>query len=96
MVTVACNPAGNPLLHHTSQTTCGTSATLPSAFPASQTAPSIPAPNSAPFVFPAVPAAPAGPPKTIPAAPGYFSSSVGSNMPHKMDALGQLLEEAKG
>ncbi|NXF20023.1 GGA3 protein, partial [Rhodinocichla rosea] len=96
MVTVACNPAGNPLLHHTSQTTCGTSATLPSAFPASQTAPSIPAPTSAPFVFPAVPAAPAGPPKTIPAAPGYFSSSVGGNVSHKMDALGQLLEEAKG
>ncbi|NWV02546.1 GGA3 protein, partial [Ptilonorhynchus violaceus] len=95
-VTVACNPAGNPLLHHTPQTTCGTSATLPSAFPASQTAPSIPAPNSAPFVFPAGPAAPAGPPKTIPAAPGYFSSSVGNNMSHKMDALGQLLEEAKG
>ncbi|NXN84597.1 GGA3 protein, partial [Bombycilla garrulus] len=96
MVTVACNPAGNPLLQHTSQTTCGTSATLPSAFPASQSAPSIPAPSSAPFVFPAVPAAPAGPPKTIPAAPGYFSSSVGSNVSHKMDALGQLLEEAKG
>ncbi|KFW66929.1 ADP-ribosylation factor-binding protein GGA3, partial [Pygoscelis adeliae] len=96
MVTVACNPAGNPLLHHTSQTTCGTSVTLPSAFTASQTAPSIPAPNSAPFVFSALPAAPAGPPKTIPAAPGYFSSSVGSNMSHKMDALGQLLEEAKG
>ncbi|KFP97029.1 ADP-ribosylation factor-binding protein GGA3, partial [Leptosomus discolor] len=96
MVTVACNPAGNPLLHHTSQTTCGTSGTLPSAFTASQTAPSIPAPNSAPFVFSAGPAAPAGPPKAIPAAPGYFSSSVGSNMSHKMDALGQLLEEAKG
>ncbi|NXO84332.1 GGA3 protein, partial [Sitta europaea] len=96
MATVACNPAGNPLLHHTSQTTCGASATLPSAFPASQTAPSIPAPNSAPFVFPAVPAASAGPPKTIPAAPGYFSSSVGSNMSHKLGALGQLLEEAKG
>ncbi|NXH04824.1 GGA3 protein, partial [Loxia leucoptera] len=95
-VTVACNPTGNPLLHHTSQTTCGTSATLPSAFSASQAAPSIPAPNSAPFVFPAVPAAPAGPPKTIPAAPGYFSLSVGGNMSHKMDALGQLLEEAKG
>ncbi|KAL9833857.1 LOW QUALITY PROTEIN: ADP-ribosylation factor-binding protein GGA3 [Geothlypis trichas] len=96
MVTVACNPAGNPLLHHPSQTTCGTSATLPSAFPASQPAPSIPAPNSAPFVFPAVPAAPAGPPKNIPAAPGYFSSSVGGSMSHKMDALGQLLEESKG
>ncbi|KAM9371179.1 ADP-ribosylation factor-binding protein GGA3 [Phaethornis superciliosus] len=96
MVTVACNPAGNPLLHHTPQTTCGTSVTLPSAFPASQTAPSIPAPNSAPFAFSAGPAAPVGPPKTIPAAPGYFSSSVGSNMSHKMDALGQLLEDAKG
>ncbi|NXI57264.1 GGA3 protein, partial [Chloroceryle aenea] len=96
MVTVACNPAGNPPLHHASQTMCGTSVTLPSAFTASQTAPSIPAPSSAPFVFPAGPAASAGPPKTIPAASGYFSSSVGSNMSHKMDALGQLLEEAKG
>ncbi|KFQ30298.1 ADP-ribosylation factor-binding protein GGA3, partial [Mesitornis unicolor] len=96
MMTVACNSAGNPLLHHTSQTTCGTSVTLPSAFTASQTAPSIPAPNPAPFVFSAGPAAPAGPPKTIPAAPGYFSSSVGSSMSHKTDALGQLLEEAKG
>ncbi|NXA04417.1 GGA3 protein, partial [Sapayoa aenigma] len=96
MVTGACNPAGNPLLHHTPQTTCGTSATLPSAFPASQAAPSIPAPNSAPFVFSAGPTAPAGPPKTIPAAPGYFSSSVGSNTSHKMDALGQLLDEARG
>ncbi|NXG25083.1 GGA3 protein, partial [Grallaria varia] len=96
MVTVACNPAGNPLLHHTPQTTCGTSATLPSAFPASQTAPPIPAPNSAPFVFSAGPAAPVGPPKAIPAAPGYFNSSVGTNMSHKMDALGQLLDEAKG
>ncbi|NXQ99980.1 GGA3 protein, partial [Sagittarius serpentarius] len=96
MVTVACNPAGNPLLHHASQTTCGTSVTLPSAFTASQTAPNITAPNSVPFVFSAGPAAPAGPPKTIPAAPGYFSSSVGSNMSHKLDVLGQLLEEAKG
>ncbi|XP_054249687.1 ADP-ribosylation factor-binding protein GGA3 isoform X2 [Indicator indicator] len=92
----ACNPAGNPLLHHTPQTTCGASVTLPSAFTASQTAPSIPAANSAPFVFSAGPAAPAGPPKTIPAAPGYFGSSVGSNTSQKMDALGQLLEEAKG
>ncbi|NXD85754.1 GGA3 protein, partial [Halcyon senegalensis] len=96
MVTVACNPAGNPLLHHASQTTCGTPVTLPSAFTASQTAPSIPAPSSAPFVFPAGPAASAGPPKTVPAAPGYFNSSVGSNMLQKMDTLGQLLEEPKG
>ncbi|NXI73655.1 GGA3 protein, partial [Anseranas semipalmata] len=96
MVTVACNPAGNPLLHHTSQTTCGTSVTLPSAFTVSQTAPSIPTPISTPFVFSTGPSAPVGPPKTVPAAPGYFSSSVGSNMSHKIDALGQLLEEAKG
>uniref|UniRef100_A0A8C3M2X5 Golgi associated, gamma adaptin ear containing, ARF binding protein 3 n=1 Tax=Chrysolophus pictus TaxID=9089 RepID=A0A8C3M2X5_CHRPC len=57
-VTVDCNPAGNPLLHHTSQTTCGMSVTLPSAFTASQTAPSMPAPNSIPFVFSAGLAAP--------------------------------------
>uniref|UniRef100_A0A8B9I9Q2 Golgi associated, gamma adaptin ear containing, ARF binding protein 3 n=1 Tax=Anser brachyrhynchus TaxID=132585 RepID=A0A8B9I9Q2_9AVES len=69
-VTVACNPAGNPLLHHTSQTTCGTSVPLPSAFTASQTASSIPAPISTPFAFSAGPAAPVGPPKTVPAAPG--------------------------
>uniref|UniRef100_A0A8C9EMR4 Golgi associated, gamma adaptin ear containing, ARF binding protein 3 n=1 Tax=Pavo cristatus TaxID=9049 RepID=A0A8C9EMR4_PAVCR len=96
MVTVACSPAGNPLLHHTSQTTCGTSVTLPSAFTASQTAPSTPAPNSIPFVFSAGLATPVGPSKTIPAAPGYLSSSAGSSVPRKMDALGQLLEEAKG
>ncbi|XP_048821068.1 ADP-ribosylation factor-binding protein GGA3 isoform X2 [Lagopus muta] len=85
-VTVDCNPTGNHLLHHTLQTTCGTSVTLPSAFTASQTAPSMPAPNSIPFVFSAGLAAPVGPSKTIPAAPGYLSSS----------ALGQLLEESKG
>uniref|UniRef100_A0A803XV65 Golgi associated, gamma adaptin ear containing, ARF binding protein 3 n=1 Tax=Meleagris gallopavo TaxID=9103 RepID=A0A803XV65_MELGA len=85
-VTVDCNPAGNPLLHHTSQTTCGTSVTLPSAFSVPHTAPSMPAPNSIPFVFSAGLAAPVGPSKTMPAVPGYLSSS----------ALGQLLEEAKG
>lgn len=70
--------------------------TLPSAFTASQTAPNMPAPNSIPFMFSAGLAAPVGPSKTIPAAPGYLTSSVGSSMPHKMDALGQVLEEAKG
>ncbi|NXA35996.1 GGA3 protein, partial [Eudromia elegans] len=96
MGTVACNPAGNPLLPHMSQAACGPSATLPSAFTASQPAPSGPAPNSSPFVFSAAPAAPVGPLQTLPAAPGYFSSAVGNNMSSKMDALGQLLEEAKG
>uniref|UniRef100_A0A803YBI0 Golgi associated, gamma adaptin ear containing, ARF binding protein 3 n=1 Tax=Meleagris gallopavo TaxID=9103 RepID=A0A803YBI0_MELGA len=71
-VTVDCNPAGNPLLHHTSQTTCGTSVTLPSAFSVPHTAPSMPAPNSIPFVFSAGLAAPVGPSKTMPAVPGYL------------------------
>ncbi|XP_015735760.1 ADP-ribosylation factor-binding protein GGA3 isoform X1 [Coturnix japonica] len=96
MVTAACNPSGSPLLHHTSQTTCGTSVTLPSAFTASQSAPSMPAPNSMPFVFSAGLGAPVEPSKTVPAASGYLSSSAGSSMPHKMDTLGHLLEEAKG
>ncbi|NWI10305.1 GGA3 protein, partial [Crypturellus soui] len=96
MGTGACNPAGNPLLPHTAQTTCGPAATLPSAFTASQPAPSITAPNPSPFVFSAAPAAPVGPFQTLPAAPGYFSSAVGNSMSNKMDALGQLLEEAKG
>ncbi|XP_025902579.1 ADP-ribosylation factor-binding protein GGA3 [Nothoprocta perdicaria] len=93
---VACNPAGNPLLPPTSQTACGPSATLPSTFPASQPAACGTAPNSAPFVFSAAPAAPVGPLQTLPTAPGYFSSAVGNSMSNKMDALGQLLEEAKG
>ncbi|NWU91247.1 GGA3 protein, partial [Upupa epops] len=95
-VTVASNSAGNPLLHHPSQTTCGASGMLPATFTASQTAPNTPAPISAPFAFSAAPAGPVGPPKTIPAAPGYFSSSVGNHNSHQRDALGQLLEESKG
>ncbi|XP_074826997.1 ADP-ribosylation factor-binding protein GGA3 isoform X3 [Natator depressus] len=90
LVTVGCNTAVNPLLHHTPQSACGTSAPLPSTFTASH----IPAPNTAPFLFSAGPAAPLGPPKTMPVQ--YLSSAVGDNALHKMDALGHLLEEAKG
>ncbi|KYO31139.1 ADP-ribosylation factor-binding protein GGA1 [Alligator mississippiensis] len=92
LVTVACNSAGNPLLHHGSQSACGISAPLPSTFTASQTVSSIPAPN----LFSAGPATPLGPPKTMPAPPGYLPSAMGGNTLHKLDALGHLLEEAKG
>ncbi|XP_034645835.1 ADP-ribosylation factor-binding protein GGA3 isoform X2 [Trachemys scripta elegans] len=95
LVTVACSTAVNPLLHHhTSQSVCGTSA--PSTFTASQTVSNIPAPNTAPFLFSAGPAAPLGPPKALPATPRYLSSAMGGNALHNMDALGHLLEEAKG
>ncbi|XP_074870953.1 ADP-ribosylation factor-binding protein GGA3 isoform X2 [Carettochelys insculpta] len=90
LVTVACKTAVNPLLHHTSQSVCGTSAPLPSTFTASQTVSNMPAPNTAPFLFSAGPVAP------VPAAPRYLSSAIGGNASHKMDALGHLLEEAKG
>ncbi|KAG6931628.1 golgi associated, gamma adaptin ear containing, ARF binding protein 3, partial [Chelydra serpentina] len=96
LVTVACNTAVNPLLHHMSQSVCGTSVPLPSTFTASQTVSNIPAPNTAPFLFSAGPAAPLGPPKAMPAAPRYLSSAMGGNALHNMDALGHLLEEAKG
>uniref|UniRef100_A0A7M4E7F5 Golgi associated, gamma adaptin ear containing, ARF binding protein 3 n=1 Tax=Crocodylus porosus TaxID=8502 RepID=A0A7M4E7F5_CROPO len=92
LVTVACNSAGNPLFHHGSQSACGISAPLPSTFTASQTVSSIPAPN----LFSAGPAAPLGPPKAVPAAPGYLPSAMGGNTLHKLDALEHLLEEAKG
>ncbi|NXX99209.1 GGA3 protein, partial [Centropus bengalensis] len=83
--TVACNPAGNPLLPP-----CGPPA-LPSAFPAPPPAPSIPAPAPAPAPAPFVfSAAPPGPAQALPAAPGFLCA------PHEMDALGQLLGEAKG
>ncbi|KAM7146049.1 ADP-ribosylation factor-binding protein GGA3 isoform 1-T1 [Macrochelys suwanniensis] len=96
LVTVACNTAVNPLLHHMSQSVCGTSVPLPSTFTASQTVSNIPAPNTAPFLFSAGLAAPLGPPKAMPAAPRYLSSAMGGNALHNMDALGHLLEEAKG
>ncbi|XP_075759808.1 ADP-ribosylation factor-binding protein GGA3 isoform X2 [Pelodiscus sinensis] len=96
LVPVACNTAMNPLLHHTSQSVCGTSVPLPSTFTASQTVSNLPAPNSAPFLFPTGPAAPMGPPQAMPAAPRYLSSAIGGNALHKMDALGHLLEEPKG
>uniref|UniRef100_A0A8C3S160 Golgi associated, gamma adaptin ear containing, ARF binding protein 3 n=1 Tax=Chelydra serpentina TaxID=8475 RepID=A0A8C3S160_CHESE len=51
---------------------------------------------STPFLFSAGPAAPLGPPKAMPAAPRYLSSAMGGNALHNMDALGHLLEEAKG
>ncbi|XP_032648836.1 ADP-ribosylation factor-binding protein GGA3 isoform X1 [Chelonoidis abingdonii] len=95
LVTVACNTAVNPL-HHTSQSVCGTSAPLPSTFTAPQTISNIPAPNTDPFVFSGGPAAPLGPPKAMPATPQYLSSAMGSNALHNMDALGHLIEEAKG
>ncbi|XP_067403632.1 ADP-ribosylation factor-binding protein GGA3 isoform X2 [Emydura macquarii macquarii] len=96
-VTVACNSAVNPLLHHhTLQSVCGTSAPLPSTFTVSQTVSNIPAPNTAPFLFSVGPTAPLGPPKAMPAAPRYLSSAVEDNALHKLDALGHLLEEAKG
>uniref|UniRef100_A0A8C3S1E9 Golgi associated, gamma adaptin ear containing, ARF binding protein 3 n=1 Tax=Chelydra serpentina TaxID=8475 RepID=A0A8C3S1E9_CHESE len=94
LVTVACNTAVNPLLHHMSQSVCGTSVPLPSTFTASQTVSNIPAPNTAPFLFSAGPAAPLGPPKAMPAAPRYLSSAMGGNALHNMDALGHLLEES--
>ncbi|XP_050777046.1 ADP-ribosylation factor-binding protein GGA3 isoform X2 [Gopherus flavomarginatus] len=96
LVTVACNTAVNPLLHHTSQSVCGTSAPLPSTFTAPQTISNIPAPNTAPFLFSGGPAAPLGPPKAMPATPQYLSSAMGGNALHNMDALGHLIEEAKG
>ncbi|XP_030390241.1 ADP-ribosylation factor-binding protein GGA3 isoform X2 [Gopherus evgoodei] len=96
LVTVACNTAVNPLLHHTSQSVCGTSAPLPSTFTAPQTISNIPAPNTAPFLFSGGPAAPLGPPKAMPATPQYLSSAMGGSALHNMDALGHLIEEAKG
>uniref|UniRef100_A0A8C8SF92 Golgi associated, gamma adaptin ear containing, ARF binding protein 3 n=1 Tax=Pelusios castaneus TaxID=367368 RepID=A0A8C8SF92_9SAUR len=96
-VTVVCNSTVNPLLsHHTLQSVCGTSVPLSSTFTAAQTVPSIPAPNTAPFLFSAGPAASLGPPKATPAAPRYLSSAMGGNALHQLDALGHLLEETKG
>ncbi|XP_072795656.1 ADP-ribosylation factor-binding protein GGA3 isoform X1 [Vicugna pacos] len=84
--TGTCSPSDGPLLQ-------------PSALPAGNSqAPVVPASVAAPkagsFLFPTG-LAPASAPKAEPAAPGYHGSCLGDSTTHQLDALDQLLEEAK-
>ncbi|CAO2646066.1 ADP-ribosylation factor-binding protein GGA3 [Lemmus lemmus] len=55
---------------------------------------SAPAPSTGSFLFSSGPA-PASVPKAEPAAPEYHNSALGDSTSHRLDALDQLLEEAK-
>ncbi|XP_066877167.1 ADP-ribosylation factor-binding protein GGA3 isoform X2 [Kogia breviceps] len=84
--TDACSLSDGPLLQ-------------PSAAPAGNSqAPvvpaSVPAPLAGSFSFSTGPA-PASAPKAEPAAPGHHGSALGDSTLHQLDALDQLLEEAK-
>ncbi|XP_015418781.1 PREDICTED: ADP-ribosylation factor-binding protein GGA3 isoform X3 [Myotis davidii] len=87
--TAACSPSDGPVLQP-SATPAGTSQPpLPPPFPA----PVVPASVSAPktgFLFPTGLA-----PKAEPTAPGYHGSALSDSSLHQLDALDQLLEEAK-
>ncbi|KAM5216519.1 ADP-ribosylation factor-binding protein GGA3 isoform 1-T1 [Hipposideros larvatus] len=91
--TAACSPPDRPDLQSSATPTGNSQAPLPPPFPA----PVVPASVSAPkagFLFPTG-LAPASAPKAEPTAPGYHGSALGDSTPHQLDALDQLLEEAK-
>lgn len=54
----------------------------------------VPAPTASPFLF-STGLASALAPKAEPIAPGHRGSTLGDSTPHQLDALDQLLEEAK-
>ncbi|XP_006103483.1 ADP-ribosylation factor-binding protein GGA3 isoform X1 [Myotis lucifugus] len=91
--TAACSPSDGPVLQPSAIPAGNSQPPLPPPFPA----PVVPASVSAPktgFLFPTGPA-PASAPKAEPTAPGYHGSALSDSSLHQLDALDQLLEEAK-
>ncbi|XP_016067900.1 PREDICTED: ADP-ribosylation factor-binding protein GGA3 isoform X5 [Miniopterus natalensis] len=91
--TAACSPTDRPVLQPSATPAGNSQAPLPPPFPA----PVVPASVSAPkagFLFPTG-LAPASVPKAEPTGPGYHGSALGDSTLHQLDALDQLLEDAK-
>ncbi|XP_054564985.1 ADP-ribosylation factor-binding protein GGA3 isoform X5 [Eptesicus fuscus] len=91
--TAACSPSDGPVLQPSATPAGNSQPPLPPPFPA----PVVPASVSAPktgFLFPTG-LAPASAPKAEPTAPGYHGSALSDSSLHQLDALDQLLEEAK-
>ncbi|XP_004693548.1 PREDICTED: ADP-ribosylation factor-binding protein GGA3 [Condylura cristata] len=86
----AYSPSNRPLLQPSTPSSGATQAPLPSPFPAPALLASAPAPNAG-SLFPTGLAAA----KAEPTAPGYHSSALGNSSLHQLDALDQLLGEAK-
>ncbi|XP_060058715.1 ADP-ribosylation factor-binding protein GGA3 isoform X2 [Erinaceus europaeus] len=88
--TASCNPADGPLLLPSAPSSGISQAPLPTPIPVPASVP-IPTAGS---LFPTG-LTPAPTPKAEPIAPGYHGPAVGDGTLHQLDALDQLLEEAK-
>ncbi|XP_057570889.1 ADP-ribosylation factor-binding protein GGA3 isoform X2 [Hippopotamus amphibius kiboko] len=84
--TGACSLSDGPLLQPSAAPTGNSQAPVVPA--------SVPAPKAGSFLF-STGLAPASAPKAEPTAPGYHGSALGDSTLHQLDALDQLLEEAK-
>ncbi|XP_045691832.1 ADP-ribosylation factor-binding protein GGA3 isoform X2 [Phyllostomus hastatus] len=91
--TAARSPRDGPVLQPSATPAGSAQAPLPPPFPAPAVPASV-ATQKAGFLFPTGPP-PASAPKPEPTAPGYHGSAVGDGTLNKLDALDQLLEEAK-
>uniref|UniRef100_A0A9L0I5N5 Golgi associated, gamma adaptin ear containing, ARF binding protein 3 n=1 Tax=Equus asinus TaxID=9793 RepID=A0A9L0I5N5_EQUAS len=91
--TAACSPSDGPLLQPSAAPAGNSQAPLPPSFPAPVVPASVPAPKAGSF-FPTG-LAPASAPKAEATVPGHHASALGNSTLHQLDALDQLLEEAK-
>nr|XP_011718111.1 ADP-ribosylation factor-binding protein GGA3 isoform X1 [Macaca nemestrina] len=92
--TTACGASDAPLLQPSAPSSSSSQAPLPSPFPAPVVPASVPAPSAGSFLF-STGVAPALAPKVEPAVPGHHGLALGDSVLHHLDALDQLLEEAK-
>nr|XP_023507803.1 ADP-ribosylation factor-binding protein GGA3 isoform X2 [Equus caballus] len=92
--TAACSPSDGPLLQPSAAPAGNSQAPLPPSFPAPVVPASVPAPKAGSFFFPTG-LAPASAPKAEATVPGHHASALGDSTLHQLDALDQLLEEAK-
>ncbi|XP_008071515.1 ADP-ribosylation factor-binding protein GGA3 [Carlito syrichta] len=89
----ACSASDASLLQLSAPSLGSSQAPLPPSFPAPVVPASVPAPGAG-SLFSTGPAS-ALAPKTESAVPGHQGSLLGDSTPHHLDALDQLLEEAK-
>uniref|UniRef100_A0A8C5UUE5 Golgi associated, gamma adaptin ear containing, ARF binding protein 3 n=1 Tax=Microcebus murinus TaxID=30608 RepID=A0A8C5UUE5_MICMU len=90
----ACSSSDAPLLQPSAPSSGNSQAPLLPPFPAPVVPASVPAPGVGSFLF-STGLAPALAPKAEPAVPDHHSSALGDTTLHHLDALDQLLEEAK-
>uniref|UniRef100_I3MPB7 Golgi associated, gamma adaptin ear containing, ARF binding protein 3 n=1 Tax=Ictidomys tridecemlineatus TaxID=43179 RepID=I3MPB7_ICTTR len=89
-----CSSSDGTLLPSSAPASSTSQAPLPRPFPAPMVPSSVPAPSAASFMFSSG-LTPALTPKAEPVAPESHCSALGDSTLHHLDALDQLLEEAK-